>query len=290
MLGRIGFRAPISLFASGDGDGSVPFADLIRVVEAAEAAGFDSIWVPDPPQPAGVAESEGGLFEAYTVLGALAVVTKQCRLGALWTDPTRPTSRSPGLLGKQVTTLDVLSSGRAVLGVGLSGIEGSPDSEAVDRLDEAVRICKLMFNEDPATFAGRFYSIDRAPNRPRPVQVGGPPVLVDVGDGQDALLSVVAKSADACNLRGDEATIERCIEGLERQCSEVGRDPSSIVKTALVSLASGQVGEFEVAAARLFEMGVDAVILDLPRVGSMDLVTDVGRAMSEFRGVGRGSD
>jgi len=293
---------------------ALSFDRLTEIVGIAESSGFDSIWVSDDPRAAAV----GGAFEAYTLLGALALRTRSARLGAL---VTAVTSRPPALLAKQVTAVDQLSSGRAVLGVGAGRLDPHEDgpgevpstqSERFDRLEEALQIFRAMFTRDPARFAGRYYQLEAATNRPPPVQPGGPPVLVG-GNGESRTLRLAANYGDACNISGGEASIRRKIATLESHCTAVGRDPSSITKTMLATIviaptdrqASERLerlralnprwiitapnpvfvgGPDEVAqqVVKFMDLGIDGVILNLPDIHAADNIALAGTALSRL--------
>ena len=154
------------------------------------------------------------------------------------------TYRNPALLAKITTTLDIISSGRAILGIGSAwneqehrgyGFEFPPPRERFERLTEAVQICRLMFREDTPSFDGTYYRIENALNIPRPVTPGGPPILIG-GSGEKWTLRLVAERGDACNLFGDLATIRHKLSVLEAHCDEIGRDSSEITKTRLGGL------------------------------------------------------
>src|SRR5437016_4201829 len=148
---------------------------------AAEDAGFDLVTVMDHfYQIRGVGQESEPMLESYTTLGALAARTRRIKLGTLVTGVTY---RNPALLVKQVTTLDTISSGRAILGIGAAwnedehrgyGFEFPPIRDRMDRLEEAVTIARLMFTQDRPSFEGKHYRIERALNVPRPIQAGGP--------------------------------------------------------------------------------------------------------------------
>ena len=212
-----------------------------RVVEqatAAEEAGFDLVTVMDHLyQINGVGQVEEPMLEGWLTLAALARETKRVRLGTLVTGVTY---RNPALLAKQVTTLDTISGGRAVLGLGAAwndvehegyGFEFPPVGERMDRLDEALAIIKLMFTEDRPSFHGEHYQIERALNVPRPVHPGGPPILVG-GGGEQRTLRIAAKYADMTHwfALGIEA-LKHKKEVFERRCAEIGRDPSTVELT-----------------------------------------------------------
>ncbi len=216
------------------------FDRIAANVQAAEAAGFDLVTVMDHfQQIAGVGREDEPMLEAYTTLGALAARTTRVRLGVMVTGVTH---RNPALVAKAVTTLDVISEGRAVLGIGAAwneaehqamGFDFPPIKERMDRLEEALQICRLMFTEERPTFAGRHYRIDRVLNSPRPIQAAGPPILVG-GSGERRTLRLVAKYADMSNWFGPLDELRHKIEVLERHCAEIGRDSSAILRTVML--------------------------------------------------------
>ncbi len=218
------------------------FEHVAGLATAAEDAGFDSVWVMDhfyqlpslggPDQP---------MLEAYTLLGALAARTRRVRLGTLVTGVTY---RNPGILAKIITTLDVISRGRAVLGIGGAwydvehqglGVDYPADRVRLDMLEEAVQVCRAMFTGDHVTFSGTHYRLDQARNLPRPVQAGGPKIMIG-GGGEKRTLRLVARYADMCNVTGDVATLARKIDVLRRHCAEAGRDPAEVDVTWMTPL------------------------------------------------------
>ena len=281
--------------------------------EAAEAAGFSSLWVMDhfhqlPP----LGGPSGAMFEAYTLLGALAAVTQRVRLGALVTGVTY---RNPAMLAKQVTGLDVLSGGRAICGIGAAWYEEEhealgwrfpPLRERYERLDEAVQVLRAMFRDEAATFEGQHYRVDEARNVPRPIQPGGPEIMVG-GSGEQKTLRHVARLADSCNVSGTVEDVARRMALLDEYCGEVGREPSSLRRTRLGSMfVSGS--EAEAAGTRDFLAGVgadtsamvigthdqaveqvrayvaaglDEVIFNLPQITSVDAIAAAGDVLAE---------
>ena len=185
------------------------FDEVVKRATAAEESGFSSLWVMDHfYQLPALGGAHQPMLEGYTLLGALAVRTDSVQLGTLVTGVTY---RNPAMLAKIVTTLDVISKGRAVLGIGAAwhdvehdalGFDFPPVKERMDRLEEAVQICRAMFREETPTFEGRYYSIDDARNVPRPIQAGGPPIMIG-GGGEKRTLRLVAQYADMCNVTGD---------------------------------------------------------------------------------------
>jgi F420-dependent oxidoreductase-like protein len=214
------------------------FAHVARMTRAAEAAGFDLVTVMDHfYQIGGVGPETEPMMEAYTTLAALAASTTRVRLGTLVTGVTY---RNPALLAKMVTNLDVISGGRALLGIGAAwnadehagyGIPFPPVRERMDRLDEALTIARKMFTEERPSFTGKYYQIDRALNSPRPLQPGGPKILVG-GGGEKRTLLLAAKHADLThwNVASVDAFKHKS-EVLEEHCETVGRNPAEITRT-----------------------------------------------------------
>lgn len=218
-----------------------------RVVEnarAAEKAGFDLFTVMDHfYQISGIGPETQPMLEAYTTLAGVAASTSRIKLATLVTGVTY---RNPALLAKEVTTLDVISKGRAVLGIGAAwnesehigyGFEYPPIGQRMDRLDEAVTIAKLMFTEERPSFEGKYYRIERALNVPRPIQKGGPKILIG-GGGEKRTLRILAQHGDighwfAASL--DDLKRKRAI--FEEHCAAVGRNPSDVMLTVGVGVA-----------------------------------------------------
>lgn len=221
----------------------VPDAELFdriaQIAATADRSGFDSLWVMDHLYQIAVNGSRTEpMLEAYSLLAAIAARTERAQLGTMVTGVTY---RNPALLAKTVTTLDVISSGRAILGIGAAwnddehrgyGFEFPPLRERFDRLEEAVQICRAMFTQEAPSFEGRHHRIDAALNMPRPVRTGGPPILIG-GGGERRTIPLVARYADACNFFGDVATIRHKLDVLDRCCEQIGRDPAEITKTRL---------------------------------------------------------
>lgn len=218
------------------------FEKISQIAVTAENSGFDSFWVMDHlHQIVMVGPETDPMLESYTLLGGVAGRTSEISLGALVTGVTY---RNPALLAKTVTTLDIVSSGRAILGIGAAwnesehqayGFTFPPVRERFDRLEEALQICKAMFTKDRPSFEGRHYRVDEVLNNPRPIRDSGIPILIG-GGGEKKTLRLVAKYADACNFFGDVDTIRHKIAVLERHCEDVGRDPAEITKTRLGGL------------------------------------------------------
>jgi F420-dependent oxidoreductase-like protein len=219
---------------------------LADVATAADEAGFDRISVMDHLwQIFGTPENE--MLEAYTALGFLAAHTRRAKLLTLVTGVVY---RDPGLLAKAVTTLDVLSGGRAMLGVGAAwneqesrglGLFFPPTAERFERLEEALQICRRMFHGDETPYEGKHYQLGRLLNSPLPLTKPHPPILIG-GGGEKKTLRLVAKYADSCNLfAGPE--VEHKLDVLRQHCATEGRDYDAIEKTVTLNLDPGEKGE-----------------------------------------------
>ena len=274
---RLGLQIPTFTFP-GIADGDL-FETIAGIASTAEDHGFDSVWVMDHLyQIEVVGPKEDPMLEAYTLLGALAARTRRVRLGTMVTGVTY---RNPALLAKIVTTLDVISSGRAILGIGAAwnddehagyGYDFPPAGERLDRLEEALQICRAMFSEATPTFEGRHYRIRQVLNNPKPIR-GRIPVLIG-GSGEKRTLRLVAQYGDACNLFGDPDTVRHKLGVLERHCADVGRDPAEITKTVLSTVRDAK-GAAE-AIGRYRDAGVDGVVVNMPEAANLDFVAVAG--------------
>ena len=234
MSAYFGYHMPTFTFPGVGSDGL--FARVLELARAAEAAGFDLVTVMDHFYQIGnVGPPEEPMLEAYTTLGALAASTSRVELGTLVSGVTY---RNPALLAKMVTTLDVVSQGRAVLGIGAAwnaeehdgyGFDFPPIGRRMDRLDEALRIATAMLAGERLTFEGRYYRTNAALNSPPPVRSGGPRILIG-GTGEKRTLRLVARYADACHWFGSLDQVQRKLEVLEEHCAVVGRDSAEILK------------------------------------------------------------
>jgi len=236
-------------------------ADTARV---AEQAGFSTLTVMDhyfQMEHAGSAAEP--MLEAYTTLGYVAARTERMTLGVLVTGVMY---RHPGLLAKIVTTLDVLSGGRARLGVGASwyereqrglGVPVVPVAERFERLEETLRICLQMWSDDDGAFNGRHYQLAETLCVPAPISRPHPPILVG-GGGERKTLLLAARYADACNVFGSSpADVAHKLEVLRSHCDAEGRDYDAITKTVLaVRPALADVDGFVAAAGEYAALGV----------------------------------
>jgi F420-dependent oxidoreductase-like protein len=236
-----GFHMPNYTY-KGVGDDAL-FGRVVESAKAAEAAGFDLVTVMDHfYQIGGIGPETDPMLEAYTTLAALAAHTSRVKLGTLVSGVTY---RNPAMLAKMVTTLDVISGGRALMGIGAAwnesehlgyGFEFPPIRERMDRLDEALTIIKLMFTEDRPSFEGKHYRIVQALNSPRPIQPGGPKILIG-GGGEKRTLKLLARHGDIGHwFGGNLDDLKRKKEVFERHCEAEHRDPSSVLLTVGVGI------------------------------------------------------
>jgi F420-dependent oxidoreductase-like protein len=217
------------------------FANVVAQAKAAEAAGYDRVFVMDHfYQLPGIGAPEEPMFECYTMLSALAQHTERVRLSALVTGNTY---RNPALLAKAVTTLDHVSGGRATLGIGCGwfekehvdlGFEFGTFSDRFEKLEEALQIIIPMLRSERVTFSGKHYRVQDAINSP--ASISKIPVMIG-GQGEKKTLRMVAQYADESNLVGDNAAIPRKLEVLAEHCERLGRDRSEITVTKLQMIA-----------------------------------------------------
>ncbi len=223
------------------------------------------------------------MLEGYTTLGFVAAHTRRMTLGLLVTGVTY---RHPGLLAKIVATLDVLSSGRAQLGIGAAwyerehrglGVPYPPVSERFERLEETLQICRQMWSDDDGPFAGRHYELAETICSPRPISQPRPPIRVG-GSGERKTLRLVARYADACNLFAsnvEEAAHK--LDVLRRHCDSEGRDPATVERTILyVRDPLGDVDAFVAEMAGYARLGVTTVDL-MPTGDPVAYVAQVGK-------------
>lgn len=246
---------------------------LAQIAQAADRGGIDAVWVADhllQADPYGARPGETEMLEAYTTLGFLAGVTERVQIGTMVTGVT---FRPPALLVKAVTTLDVLSKGRAVLGIGAGyeadeaaamGLSMPPIPERFDRLEETLRIAKQMWAGDESPFEGTYYTLTAPVSSPAPVSRPHPPILVG-GTGERRTLPLVARYADACHvfdIPDGGATVRHKLGVLAKLCDEIGRPYDEIEKTIATRLTEGESAEAFVARCEGFvDLGIDHVSL-----------------------------
>jgi F420-dependent oxidoreductase-like protein len=287
---------------------------LSEIAQTAERSGFDSIYVMDHlHQIASVGPEDLWMLEGNTALAAMAARTMTAQLGLMVGGVTY---RNPALMAKITTTIDVLSRGRAILGIGAAWNEGEhvaygydfpPLSERFERLEDALNICRLMFTEERPTYTGKHHSIQQPYNNPRPIR-GDIPILVG-GSGERKTLRMVAQYADGCNIFGDVERVRHLLGVLERHCEDVGRDPAEITKTKLGTLVLAETHEAAQAklepirrripeerfagtvlagdrdevgeqVAAFLDAGLDGIIVNMPDVHDLEAVALAGEVMT----------
>jgi F420-dependent oxidoreductase-like protein len=210
------------------------------------------------------------MLEAYTTLGYLAAVTERVKLLTLVTGTVY---RHPGVLAKTVTTLDVLSGGRAWLGIGAAwndeesvalGIPFPPVAERFERLEETLQICLRMWSDDDSPYAGAHYQLARPLNSPQNLTRPHPPIMIG-GGGEKKTLRLVAKYAQACNLFGGPDLAHK-LDVLREHCAREGRDYDEITKTAYFEFDPGEDGS-----------NVPTILAELERLASLGIQEVIGR-------------
>ena len=246
---------------------------LAATARAAEEGGCAKLTLMDHYfQMEHFATSQDPMLECYTALGFLAGLTERLQLGVLVTGVTY---RHPGLLAKIVTTLDVLSGGRAQLGLGAAwyerehlglGVPFPPISERFERLEEALQICLQMWSDDEGPYNGKHYQLAETICQPPPVQQPRPSIMIG-GSGERKTLRLVAQYGDACNLFSTSpAEIAHKLEVLQRHCDDIGRDSAEIEKTIIGQLGSPDDAEAFIASMQEYsKIGIQLVELT-PRV------------------------
>jgi F420-dependent oxidoreductase-like protein len=211
--------------------------------------------------------AEEPMLEGYTTLSFAAAKTERLRFRLLVGGVTY---RHPGLLAKTVTTLDVLSQGRAELGLGAAwyerehrglGVPFPPLRERYERLEETIQICFQMWSDDNGPYEGGHFRLAETLCSPPPVSRPRPRLLIG-GGGERKTLRLVAQYADACNIIGDAAVVKHKVEVLHRHCAEVGREPETIEVTALMTIADDAAPDLILREAEaLSAVGVDAIVI-----------------------------
>ena len=214
-----------------------------------------------------MAPASDPMLEGYTALGFVAGCTERLRLRLLVTGVTY---RHPGLLAKTVTTLDVLSGGRAELGIGAAwyerehlglGVPFPPTAERFERLEEALQICLQMWSADDGAYDGKHYQLAATICSPMPVSSPRPRIMIG-GGGEKKTLRLVAQYADACNIFGDVNEVAHKLDVLRRHCDTLGRDPNEIEVTAMYrEIAPGATVDDIVRGAEAFaNVGVSTLV------------------------------
>ena len=260
--------------------------DLTRVVTAAEDAGFGRVSVMDHLWQIGLlGPPEHEMLEAYTTLAYLAAKTSKVELVS-WV--TAVVYREPGMLAKLVSTLDVLSGGRAWLGIGAAwneaeakglGLSFPSTAERFERLEETLQICLQMWSEDDGPYNGKHYQLERTLNSPQVLRKPHPPILIS-GGGERKTLRLVAKYAQACNLF-PTPELPRKLDVLREHCAAVGRNYDEIEKTVMLPLNPGERGEnidsILENLQKMAALGISHAQGIVPGVWKLDPLTALGR-------------
>jgi F420-dependent oxidoreductase-like protein len=285
------------------------FPAVIAQAQEAEAAGFDTVLVMDHfYQLPTLGEPDQPMLEAYVALGALATATKGVQLSTLVTGNTY---RNPTLLAKEITTLDVVSGGRAILGIGAGwfelehnqlGFEFGTFTERFEKLEEALQIVIPMVHGERPTFSGKWYRTESAINEPRlrdhiPVMLGG--------SGEQKTFRLAARYADHLNLIANLSELPRKVDVLKQRCAEVDRDPATLETSTLLTvvldenldpalipdamkdrlIAGGPDHVAEQIKTRVLDVGVDGVIINMPTHGyAPGIITKAGEALKPLVG------
>ena len=229
------------------GSPSSLWTTLKSIAVEAEKSGFHSIWLRDhlmqaPP----VGNPSDPVLEGWVALSALAAVTETIRLGHL---ATCNIFRNPSHLAKMAASLDVISGGRLILGIGAGsfdqehhayGFPWTKPAERIRRLEEAVQLIKSMWRDNATTFQGKYYRAEEAICNPKPVQEPRPPILI-AGKGEQLTLRVAARHAELCNIGGrDPERLKAAVDALKGHCRAAGRDPREITVTGLCTIIIGE--------------------------------------------------
>ena len=270
----------------------VTYRDIVQAWNEIDAAGFDSAFVFDHFIPF-TGNSHGPCLESWTLLSALAVLTKQVRVGVLVTGNTY---RHPALLAKMAVTVDHVSNGRLILGLGAGWHEqehrmyGFPFPTTGDRarqLREAVSMFKQLFTQDKSTFGGKYYQLTGAPFAPKAVQKPHPPILIG-GTGPKVILPLAARQANIWHFYGgsEAESIRQTCAAFDAVCQKVGRNPNEVEKATSLypSQLAGSAKEVVARLRGLEDAGLGHVIIELSRpYGRQFLRRFAKDIMPEFR-------
>jgi len=259
---------------------------LAEIARTADANGFAHVGVMDHFfQIRGLGPPENEMLEAYAALGFIAANTTRAKILAVVTGAVY---RHPGVLAKTITTLDVLSGGRAILGIGAAwneyearalGIPFPPLAERFERLEETLQICLRMWGADESPYAGKHYRLERPLNLPQSLSRPHPPIMIG-GSGERKTLRLVAKYAQMCNLFATPDLAHK-LEVLRRHCEKEGRDYAAIEKTALFTFDvredGGNAGEVVAHVRSLARLGIQTVIGGVRDVWKIKPLEVIGR-------------
>jgi len=279
---KIGLQIPSFTWPGG----AVEIAPRLATISStADQLGFASIWVMDHFfQIRGMGQPEEPMLESYSTLNFIAAHTQKARLGAMVTGVIY---RNPGLLIKEVTTLDILSGGRAYLGIGAAwneseslglGFTFPPLKERFEQLEDALKIAKAMWSGDETPFIGKHIHMERPLNSPQPISKPHPPILIG-GSGEQKTLKLVAQYADACNLFAHLGTAElvRKLDVLKQHCDQVGRNYADIEKTALDTFDNLTSEDLITKCRELSKIGIQQLIVNIPNIATIKPLELIGK-------------
>ncbi len=289
---KIGLQIPNFTWPGGPKEIHSKLAEIARI---ADEVGFSSLWVMDhffqigrPNNPGGLGPAEDEMLEGYSTLSYMAGFTKKVTLGTMVTGVVY---RYPGILVKTVTTLDVLSAGRAYLGIGAAwterearglGVPFPPPGERLERLEETLQIALQMWSGNTGPYNGKYYQLAETLCSPQPLSKPHPPILIG-GMGEKKTLRLVAQYADACNffLAMGLDTVRQKLDVLKKHCEILGRDYAAIEKTTLgtVHLARGQMSASDVIqhCRDLASIGIQHAIFNMPNTHEITPLEIFGR-------------
>ena len=259
--------------------------ELVNRVEFAEPAGFDGVWVFDHFTPL-YGDRNGPCLEAWTLLAGLAARTSRIRLGVLVTGITY---RHPSILATEAITVDHISNGRLEIGMGAAwhqpeheelGIAFPPIKERAERLEEGIQVMRLLMTRDRATFGGRYYQLEEASYHPKPVQQPHPPIWIGAS-GEQLMLPIVARQADAWHAFGSQETLAAKSRLLDQLAEQAGRDPTRILRSASLSL-SQPWDRVRRRAENLAQAGFGYLVAEWPSEGRGRLEEFVEKVMPQI--------
>jgi alkanesulfonate monooxygenase SsuD/methylene tetrahydromethanopterin reductase-like flavin-dependent oxidoreductase (luciferase family) len=269
-----------------------PWQELVEQWVWLEEIGFDSLWLADHYVPP--FKLDGPIFEAWTLLGGLALATKRVRLGVL---VSCNTFRHPPLVAKEAVTIDHISNGRLEFGLGagwfvpeheMFGIPFPSNKELVERFREAVEICHLLFTQDITSYEGQYYQLQEAPFRPAPIQQ--PRIPFTLGAHGPRMMRIVARYGDRWNSNGSVAEMATRNQMLDEACAEVGRHPREILRSHLyVPALMPEERPWDSPEAlldflgRLREVGIGEEILQIPANFDRRHVERIAEAAAQFQ-------
>ena len=259
--------------------------EIVGRARYAEEAGFDGVWVFDHFK-ALYGDPTGPCFEGWTLLAALAASTENVRLGPLVTGITY---RHPSILTAEAVTIDHVSNGRLEFAVGAAwfeqehrelGVDFPPNRERARRLDEALTVMKLLMTEDGASFDGRYYKLDNASYRPRPVQQPHIPIWIGA-TGEQLMLPIVGRHADVWHVFASPEGLERKAQIVDEAAEKAGRDPSTIARSTSLSLSESW-DEVKQNIGGYAEAGVSYLTCSFPSEGQGRLDEFVEKIMPAY--------